>query len=68
MRAAAAIALATAALLIPVQVASAQPPWAAADSLRADLGEAQTKQIFGEDGSGEVRKAEANLRGRSGPG
>jgi high-affinity iron transporter len=63
MRAVAAIFLASAALLAPAQFAFAQPPWEAADSLRADLGEAQTKQLFGEDGGGEVREAEANLSG-----
>ena len=44
-------------------MASAQPPWQAADSIRADLAEAQTKQLFGEDGGNEVRSAEASLRG-----
>ena len=63
MRAVAAIFLASAALLGPAQLASAQPPWQAADSIRADLAEAQTKQLFGEDGGNEVRSAEASLRG-----
>ncbi|HEY5977634.1 MAG TPA: FTR1 family protein [Solirubrobacterales bacterium] len=63
MRAVAAIFLASAALLAPAQLASAQPPWQAADSIRADLAEAQTKQLFGEDGGNEVGSAGAALRG-----
>ena len=63
MRAVVAIFLASAALLAPAQLASAQPPWQAADSIRADLAEAQTRQLFGEDGGEAVGSAAAPLRG-----
>jgi len=63
LRAVVAIFLASAALLAPAQLASAQPPWQAADSIRADLAEAQTRQLFGEDGGEAVGSAAAPLRG-----
>jgi high-affinity iron transporter len=41
----------------------AEPPWQAADAIRADLAEAQTKQLFDEPTAGPVAAAEAELRG-----
>ncbi|HET6998048.1 MAG TPA: FTR1 family protein [Solirubrobacterales bacterium] len=43
--------------------AAAEPPWQAADEIRAELFEAQTQQLFGERTGDAVRSAEAHLRG-----
>jgi high-affinity iron transporter len=50
-------------LAVWAQPAAAEPPWLAADTIRADLAEAQTKQLFDEDGSGAVRSAARALSG-----
>ncbi len=64
MRRAGAILAALAALLCAAPPASAEPPWQAADSIRANLFEAQTQLLFGERAGRSVAAAEAQLRGR----
>ncbi|HEX6752778.1 MAG TPA: FTR1 family protein [Solirubrobacterales bacterium] len=51
------------ALLWTASPSGAEPPWQAADAIRADLAEAQTKQLFDEPTAGPVAAAEAELRG-----
>jgi high-affinity iron transporter len=63
VRRAAAILLALAATLVAAATASAEPPWQAADAIRADLFEAQTELLFGEGAGSSVGAAEARLRG-----
>lgn len=41
----------------------AEPPWQAADAIRADLFEAQTQLLFDEGAAGSIAAAEAELRG-----
>jgi high-affinity iron transporter len=43
--------------------AAAEPPWQAADEIRAELFEAQTQLLFGERDDGAVDRAEAHLSG-----
>ncbi|HEY5816302.1 MAG TPA: hypothetical protein VIS95_08175, partial [Solirubrobacterales bacterium] len=52
-----------AALLWAADPAAAEPPWQAADAIRADLFEAQTRQLFDEPTAGSVDAAEARLAG-----
>lgn len=52
-----------AALLCLAGQGSAAPPWQAADAIRADLAEAQTKVLFDEPTAGPVAAAESSLRG-----
>ena len=54
MRAFAADTLASAALLCCAGSAAAEPPWQAADAIRAELFEAQTQQLFEERGGDAV--------------
>ncbi len=61
-RAAAILAVLVAALLAAAP-AGAEPPWQAADAIRADLFEAQTKLLFGERTGDSVNAAEARLAG-----
>jgi high-affinity iron transporter len=63
MRRAGSILVALVALLCAAQPAAAEPAWQAADSIRADLSEAQTQVLFGESGGDGVARAEARLRG-----
>ena len=42
---------------------AAEPPWQAADEIRAELSEAQTQLLFGERDDGAVDRAEAHLGG-----
>jgi high-affinity iron transporter len=42
---------------------ASEPPWQAADEIRAELFEAQTQLLFGERGNGAVARAEAHLTG-----
>lgn len=55
------VVLATA--LLAAAPASAEPPWQAADAIRADLFEAQTQLLFGERTGDSVDAAEARLAG-----
>jgi len=43
--------------------AAAEPPWQAADAIRADLFEAQSQLLFGERDPAPVRRASRSLRG-----
>jgi len=52
-----------AALLWVVTPSKAEPPWQAADAIRADLFEAQTQLLFGEAAASSIAAAEAELRG-----
>jgi high-affinity iron transporter len=52
-----------AALLWAAGPAAAEPPWQAADAIRADLFEAQTRLLFYEATAGSVDAAEARLAG-----
>ena len=52
-----------AALLCAAQPSWAAQPWQAADSIRADLAEAQTKLLFDESPTSSIEAAEASLRG-----
>ena len=61
-KAAAILAVLVAALLAAAP-ASAEPPWQAADAIRADLFEAQTQLLFGERTGDSVDAAEARLTG-----
>ncbi len=63
MRRAGSILVALAALLCAAQPAAAEPAWQSADAMRADLAEAQTKQLFGESTARPIAAAEASLRG-----
>ncbi len=63
MRRAAAILVALAATMLAAAPASAEPPWQAADAIRADLFEAQTQLLFGERTGDSVDAAEARLVG-----
>ncbi len=63
MRRAAAILAAVVAALLAAAPASAEPPWQAADAIRADLFEAQTQQLFGERTGDSVNAAEKRLEG-----
>jgi high-affinity iron transporter len=63
VRRAGSILLALTALLLAAPSAAAEPAWQAADSIRADLFEAQTQLLFGESGGGSVAAAEERLRG-----
>ncbi|MEX2105849.1 MAG: FTR1 family protein [Solirubrobacterales bacterium] len=51
------------AFLCSAASAGAEPPWQAADAIRADLSEAQTQLLFGERTSRSVASAEARLSG-----
>jgi high-affinity iron transporter len=57
------ILLVLAALLCAASPAAAEPPWQAADAIRADLFEAQAELLFGEGGRHPVAAAAASLRG-----
>lgn len=64
-KAAVAILVATAvALSAPAAVSAAEPPWQAADAIRADLFEAQTQLLFGERTGRSVADARTDLRGQ----
>ncbi|MGC1852988.1 MAG: hypothetical protein WA687_11175, partial [Solirubrobacterales bacterium] len=63
MRRVAAILAVLAPALLAATPASAEPPWQAADAIRADLFEAQTQLLFGERTGGSVDAAEARLAG-----
>jgi high-affinity iron transporter len=64
VRAAVAATLAaTAALLCLVAPAAAQPPWQAADAIRVELAEAQTRLLFGERSTNSIEAAEKKLAG-----
>jgi high-affinity iron transporter len=63
VRATAAILVAAATLLCSAAPAAAEPPWQAADGIRADLFEAQTQLLFGERAGDSVAQAEARLGG-----
>ncbi len=52
-----------AALLWTAAAGKAEPPWQAADAIRADLAAAQTRLLFDEATSGPIAAAEAGLRG-----
>ncbi len=49
--------------LATTTAAAAEPPWQAADEIRGELSEAQTRQLFGERTGSAVRGAEARLGG-----
>jgi high-affinity iron transporter len=51
------------AFLLTAASAAAEPPWQAADAIRADLFEAQTQLLFGERTGSSVGDAEARLTG-----
>jgi high-affinity iron transporter len=51
------------AFLCSASSAAAEPPWQAADAIRADLFEAQTGLLFGEGARSSVAEAEARLTG-----
>jgi high-affinity iron transporter len=59
----AAILVALAATLLAAAPAGAEPPWQAADAIRADLFEAQSQLLFGERTGASVSAAEARLAG-----
>jgi high-affinity iron transporter len=63
LAAAAFLCLATSAAGADRDVHAAEPPWQAADAIRADLFEAQTKLLFDEGGAKAVASAEAHLGG-----
>ncbi len=52
-----------AALLLAAPPSGAEPPWQAADAIRADLAEAQTRLLFDEGTASSIAAAEASLRG-----
>jgi len=52
-----------AALLWASAPGQAEPPWQAADAIRADLSEAQTQLLFDEGAASSIAAAEAELRG-----
>jgi high-affinity iron transporter len=52
-----------AALFLAATPVRAEPPWQAADAIRADLFEAQTKLLFDEPTAASVTAAESRLRG-----
>lgn len=60
---AAAILAVLATTLLAAAPASAEPPWQAADAIRADLFEAQTQLLFGERTGDSVDAAQARLAG-----
>jgi high-affinity iron transporter len=60
---AAAILAVLATVLLAAAPANADPPWQAADSIRADLFEAQTQLLFGERSVGSIDAAETRLAG-----
>lgn len=63
MSKAAAILAVLATALLAAAPASAEPPWQAADAIRADFFEAQTQLLFGERAGNPVDAAEASLAG-----
>jgi high-affinity iron transporter len=63
LRRAAAIAVALAATLLAAAPAAAEPPWRAADAIRADLFEAQTQLLLEERTGNSVEAARARLAG-----
>lgn len=63
MSGAAALLAVLATALLAAAPACAEPPWQAADGMRAELFDAQTDLLFGEGGGDQIAAAEARLTG-----